>query len=52
MGIVKEFLFIDLLNTVRILVEDTSVNMGLQIKNPRPVLLHRTLPDLLCLKHL
>ena len=52
MGIVKEFLFIDLLNTVRILAEDASLDLGLWIKNPLPVLLHRTSPDLLCLKHL
>ena len=51
-GIVQEFLFINPLNTVRILVEDASVDLGLQIKNPPPVLLHKTLPDLLCPKHL
>ena len=50
MGIVKEFLFIDLLNTVRILVKDASVNLGLRIKNPSLVLPHKTLPDLPCLK--
>ena len=29
MGIVKELLLIDLLNTVRIFFEDTSVDLGL-----------------------
>ena len=50
MGMVKEFLFINPLNTVRILVKDASINLGLQIKNSPPVLLHRTLPDPPCLK--
>ena len=40
------------LSTVRILVEDARVNLGLWIKNPPPVLLHRTLPDPPRLKHL
>ena len=50
-GMVKELLFIDLLNTVRIFVEDISIDLGLWIKNPTPVLLCKTSPGPLCLMH-
>ena len=44
-GMVKEFLLIDQLNTVRMFVKDASVDLDLQIKNPVLVPLHKTLPD-------
>ena len=46
MGMVKAFLLIDPLNTVRMSVEDASVDLGLRIKNPVLVLLHKTSSDL------
>ena len=52
MGMVKEFSLIDLLNTVRMFVEDARVNLGLQIKNPAPVPLRKTSSDPLYPRHL
>ena len=51
-GMVKEFSFINPLNTVKILVEDTSIDLGLQIKNPTPVPLCKTSSDLPYPRHL